>query len=116
VGKREVERGGVRVESRVEERPVTEEVHLREERVHVERRPVDRPVTNADEAFREGTLEVTERAEEAVVAKTAHVVEEVVVGKQVEEHTETVHDTLRRTDVDVQEVNTNKTTRTDRDR
>lgn len=116
VGKREVERGGVRVESRVEERPVTEEVHLREERVHVERRPVDRLVTNADEAFREGTLEVTERAEEAVVGKTARVVEEVVVGKQVEEHTETVHDTLRRTDVDVQEVNSTKTTRTDRDR
>jgi uncharacterized protein (TIGR02271 family) len=116
VGKREVERGGVRVESRVEERPVTEEVQLREERVHVERRPVDRPVTDADNAFREGTLEVTERAEEAVVSKSAHVVEEVVVGKQVEEHTETVHDTLRRTDVDVQEVNTKNTTRTDRDR
>ncbi|HEV2802921.1 MAG TPA: YsnF/AvaK domain-containing protein [Pyrinomonadaceae bacterium] len=108
VGKREVERGGVRVESRVEEKPVTEEVQLREERVHVERRPVDRPVTDADAAFREGTLEVTERAEEPVVSKTARVVEEVVVGKQVEEHTETVRDTVRRTDVDVQEVDTKK--------
>jgi uncharacterized protein (TIGR02271 family) len=116
VGKREVERGGVRVESRVEERPVTEEVQLREERVHVERRPVDRPVTDADAAFREGTLEVTERAEEAVVGKTARVVEEVVVGKQVEEHTETVRDTVRRTDVDVQEVNTKNSTRKDRNR
>jgi uncharacterized protein (TIGR02271 family) len=116
VGKREVERGGVRVESRVEERPVEKEVHLREERVHVERRPVDRPVTEGDKAFREGTFEVTERAEEAVVAKTARVVEEVVVGKQVEEHTETVRDTLRRTDVDVQEVNTKDKTGTDRDR
>jgi stress response protein YsnF len=86
--------------------------------VHVERHPVDRPVTDADNAFREGTLEVTGRAEEAVVAKTARVVEEVVVGKQVEEHTETVHDTLRRTDVDVQEVDvtSNNTTRSDRDR
>jgi len=116
VGKREVERGGVRVESRVEEKPVVEEVQLREERVHVERRPVDRPVTDTDKAFREGTLEVTERAEEAVVSKTARVVEEVVVGKQVEEHTETVRDTVRRTDVDVQEVNTKDSTRTDRDR
>ncbi|MDX6269991.1 MAG: hypothetical protein QOD28_1214 [Acidobacteriota bacterium] len=116
VGVREVERGGVRVESRVEEKPVTEEVQLREERVHVERRPVDRPVTNADAAFREGTLEVTERAEEAVVSKTARVVEEVVVGKQVEEHTETINDTVRRTDVDVQEVNLKDTTRTDRER
>ena len=105
VGKREVERGGVRVESRVEEKPVAAEVQLREEHVRVERRPVDRPVTDADKAFREGSLEVTERAEEAVVSKTARVVEEVVVGKQVEEHTETVSETLRRTDVDVQEVN-----------
>jgi stress response protein YsnF len=95
---------------------VTEEVQLREERVHVERRPVNRPVTDADNAFREGTLEVTERAEEPVVAKTARVVEEVVVGKQVEEHTETIRDTVRRTDVDVQEVNSNESTRTDRDR
>jgi len=116
VGKREVERGGVRVESRVEEKPVTEQVQLREEHVHVERRPVDRPVTAGDEAFREGTLEVTERGEEAVVSKTARVVEEVVVGKQVEERTETITDTVRRTDVDVQEVNTKKTTGMDRDR
>jgi uncharacterized protein (TIGR02271 family) len=116
VGKREVERGGVRVESRVEERPVTEEVQLREERVHVERRPVDRAVTDGDKAFREGTLEVTERAEEAVVSKTARVVEEVVVGKEVEEHTETVSDTLRRTDVEVQEVNSKEPTRKNRGR
>ncbi|HEX8423782.1 MAG TPA: YsnF/AvaK domain-containing protein [Pyrinomonadaceae bacterium] len=116
VGKREVERGGVRVESRVEERPVTEEVQLREERVHVERRPVDRPVTDGDNAFREGTLEVTERAEEAVVSKTARVVEEVVVGKEVAEHTETISDTVRRTDVDVQEVDTKDSTRTKRSR
>jgi len=116
VGKREVERGGVRVESRVEEKPVTAEVQLREERVHVERRPVDRPVTDADDAFREGTLEVTERAEEAVVGKTARVVEEVVVGKQVEEHTETVNETVRRTDVEVKEVNSQGTSREDRNR
>ncbi len=63
VGKREVERGGVRVESRVSERPVEEQVHLREEHVHVERRPVDRPVGDAENLFREGTLEVSERAE-----------------------------------------------------
>jgi uncharacterized protein (TIGR02271 family) len=116
VGKREVERGGVRVESRVEEKPVSQEVNLREERVHVERRPVDRPVTEDDKAFREGSFEVTERAEVPVVAKTERVVEEVVVGKQVEEHTETVRDTVRRTDVEVHEVNSKDATGTDRDR
>jgi uncharacterized protein (TIGR02271 family) len=104
VGKREVERGGVRVESRVTETPVEEQVHLREEHVHVERRPVDRPIGDAENLFREGSVEVTEKAEQAVVAKEARVVEEVVVGKEVGERTETVRDTLRRTDVDVQEV------------
>jgi uncharacterized protein (TIGR02271 family) len=108
VGKREVERGAVRVESKVTETPVEAEVNLREERVRVERRPVDRPVGSADNAFKEGTIELTERAEEAVVGKEARVVEEVVVGKEVAERTETVRDTVRRTDVDVKEVDTDK--------
>lgn len=105
VGKREVERGGVRIRSHVVERPVEEVVRLREERVRVERRPVNRPVTDADmQAFREGTIEITERAEEAVVDKQARVVEEVVIGKVVEEHDETIRDTVRRTDVEVEEL------------
>lgn len=105
VGKREVERGGVRVRSHVIERPVEEVVRLREERVRVERRPVNRLITDADmQAFREGAIEVTEMAEVPVISKQARVVEEVVVGKNVEEHTETVRDTVRRTDVEVDEI------------
>lgn len=107
VGKREVERGGVRVRSRIVERPVEEAVRLREERVSVERRPVNRPVTDEDiRLFREGTFEVTERAEVPVVAKQTRVVEEVSVNKEVGERTETVSDTVRRTDVEVEEVET----------
>jgi len=103
IGKRQVSRGGVRVVSRVTERPVEEQVNLREEHVHVERRPVDRPVTAADTgAFRERVIEATETAEEAVVSKEARVVEEIVVSKEAAERTETVRDTVRRTDVDVQ--------------
>jgi uncharacterized protein (TIGR02271 family) len=117
VGKREVERGGVRVESRVSEKPVERDVNLKEEHVRVERHAVNRPVTNADEAFREGTLEVTERAEVPVVAKEARVVEEVVVNKEVGERTETVRDTVRRSDVNVEEVKgTTETNRTPRKR
>ena len=109
VGKRVVEQGGVRVRSRVVERPVEESIRLREERVRVERRPVDRPLTERDaDAFREGSFELTERAEVPVVAKEARVVEEVAVGKEVEEHTETVRDTVRSTDVDVEQVNTDR--------
>jgi uncharacterized protein (TIGR02271 family) len=109
VGKRQVERGGVRVRSRVIERPVEEMVRLREERVRVERWPVNRPVTEADlRAFREGTIEVTERAEEPVVSKQARVIEEVAVGKDVAKRTETVRDTVRRTEVDVEETGSKK--------
>jgi uncharacterized protein (TIGR02271 family) len=106
VGKREVERGGIRVYSRVEQQPVEEQVSLREEHVRVERRPVDRPAAAADfnEAFKEGTIEVTERVEQPVVQKQARVVEEVVVGKEATERTETVRDTLRKTDVQVEQV------------
>jgi uncharacterized protein DUF2382 len=45
VGKRPVERGGVRIRSYVTERPAEADVALREERVRVERQPVDRPAT-----------------------------------------------------------------------
>ncbi|MBZ5712383.1 YsnF/AvaK domain-containing protein [Nannocystis pusilla] len=107
VGKRVVEQGRVRVYAHVSERPVEEQVNLREEHVTVKRRPVDRPATSEDlNAFRESTMEMTEYAEEAVVAKEARVVEEVVVGREVETHTETVRDKVRRTDVEVVEEQT----------
>jgi uncharacterized protein (TIGR02271 family) len=102
VGKREVNRGRVRVRSYVVETPVQEQVALRQEHVEVERRPVDRPLTGADEAlFQERTVEATESAEEAVVAKEARVKEELVVRKEAEERVETVQDTVRRTEVEV---------------
>jgi len=105
VDKRAVEGGGVRVRTRVVERPVEEVVRLREERVNVERRPVNRPITEADlNAFREGQFELRERGEEAVVAKEARVVEEVAINKEVGERTETVRDTVRSTDVDVEQT------------
>lgn len=104
IGKREVERGGVRVRSYVTERPVEEQVRLRDETVRVERRPVDRPVSGADDVFRERSIELTETDEEAVISKEARVIEEVVVRKDVEERVETVRDTVRRTDVEVEQL------------
>jgi len=100
VGKREVDRGGVRVRSYVTETPVHEQIRLRNERVNVERRPVDREVSETD-AFRERTIDMTATGEEAVVGKTAHVVEEVVVSKTADERVEQIDDTVRRTDVEV---------------
>jgi len=105
VGKRAVERGGARVRTYVTEQPVEEAVRLREEHVTVERHAVDRPASTADlDTFREGSIELTERAEEAVVSKQARVVEEVVIGKEATERVETVRDTVRRTEVDVEEI------------
>lgn len=115
VGKRPVVRGGVRVYSRVVEKPVTEEVHLRSEHANVERRAVDRPVSEVGaDAFRDETIEVTETTEEPVIAKDARVVEEVVVGSRVEDRVETIHDTVRRTEVDVQPLSGEARTAYDR--
>jgi uncharacterized protein (TIGR02271 family) len=115
VGKREVNRGRVRLHSRVVERPVQEQVTLREERVDVERRPVS-GTTQAGalgaDPFQERTIEVEERGEEAVVSKEARVVEEVVVRKEADQRTETISDTVRKTEVDVEDERGNTVSRT----
>ena len=111
VGKRVVETGGVRLRSRIVETPVEEHLRLREEHVHVERNPVNRDATSADfDTFREGTIELTEHAEVPVVAKEARVVEEVRLEKDVEERQETIRDTVRSTDVEVENLGTTGTT------
>jgi len=104
IGKRQVNRA-VRVYSEVTERPVEKQVNLREEKINVERRPVNREASPGEiESFKEGHIELTETREEPVVKKTARVVEEVRVGKDVNERTETVRDTVRRKDVRVEET------------
>jgi uncharacterized protein (TIGR02271 family) len=106
IGKREVNRGGVAVHSRVVEQPVHEQVSLREEHVSVERRPVNERVQSAaagGELFQERTVEMTETAEEAVIAKEARVREELVVRKTAEERTESIDETIRTTEVEVEE-------------
>ncbi len=104
VGKRAVERGGVRVFRRTVEEPVSESVNLHEEHVVFDRRPVDRAVTDADLANAGQSFELTETDEVPVVSKTARVVEEVRVGKVESDRTETVRDTVRHTEVEVESV------------
>ncbi|HYG90469.1 MAG TPA: YsnF/AvaK domain-containing protein [Azospirillum sp.] len=107
IGKRAVEGGVVRVRSYVTETPVNEQVNLRQEHVHVERRAVDRAIDPVPEdAFREREIEVRETAEEAVVQKRAQVTEEVVIRKDVEERAQTVSDTVRRTEVEIDDGRT----------
>jgi uncharacterized protein (TIGR02271 family) len=103
VGKRDVSHGKVRLRSYIVETPVNERVDLREEHVNVERRPVDRPVSASDALFKERTIDVEEREEEAVVDKQARVKEEISVRKDVEHRTANVSDTVRRTEVEVED-------------
>lgn len=104
IGTRTVERGRINVRTRTVETPVHEDVRLREERVDIARRAVDEPVTDADALFRERSIDLVETGEEAVVAKQARVVEEIIVSTDVDERIETVDDTVRRTEVDVERV------------
>lgn len=112
VGKREVTTGGARLRSRIVERPVEESLRLREEHVFVNREAVNRPATDADfNAFKEGTIELKETAEVPVVQKEARVVEEVTLGKEASERTETIRDTVRSTEVDVERIDGTDATR-----
>jgi stress response protein YsnF len=100
-----VETGGARLRSRIIERPVEESLRLREERVRVERNAVNRPATEAElNSFKEGQIDMIEHAEVPVVSKEARVVEEISLSKEVEEHEETIRDTVRKTEVDVEDL------------
>ena len=104
VGKRLVNQGSTRIRRYVVETPVSENVTLQSERVTLDRRPVTdgRPVT--DDSFGEKTIEMTETAEEAVVSKTVRVVEEVALRKEDVERVETVRDTVRKEEIEVEQL------------
>lgn len=105
VGKRQVIKGRVRVRAYVVEVPVTAEVQLREEHVRVERHPVGRTLTPEEEArlLRERTIEAEERVEVPVVEKVPVVKEEIVIHREAGERVEVVQDTVRRTEVEVED-------------
>ena len=104
VGKRDVERGSVHVRSYVHEVPVEERIRLRNERVEVRRNATEGRVltgAEADAVFQERSIEATERDEEAVVSKETVVTGEVEVTKDVETEERVVSDTVRKTEVEV---------------
>ena len=106
VGKRAVTGGTTRIRRYTVEKPVEENVSLHSERVVLDRRPVadGRVLANAD--FTDKTISMTEMNEEAVVSKTARVVEEIGLHKEASDRVETVRDTLRKDDVEVEQVPT----------
>ena len=104
VGKRAVVGGTTRIRRYVVSTPVEKDISLHSERVVVERRPVDGTATTGAVDFSDRTIEMTETAEQAVVSKTARIVEEVALRKEASDRTETVRDTVRRQDVEIETV------------
>jgi uncharacterized protein (TIGR02271 family) len=108
VGKREVEYGGVRLRKVVRTETVNQPVELTREEIVIERVPAGQATqANAggtlNKEFTQEEIYVPLRREEAVVAKEARVTEEVRVGKRKERETQTVSETVRKEDVEVQE-------------
>src|SRR3954468_1671603 len=104
VGKEEVERGRMRIYSVESEQEVTRDVSLRDETLRVQRRPANRTVSINPDLFKERSVEMVEVDEIAKVGKTARVIEEVSLGKEVAEKVEHIKATLRRQDVKVEEI------------
>jgi uncharacterized protein (TIGR02271 family) len=108
VGKRMFETGTTRIRRFVTERPVEAQVNLHEEHAKVVRRAVTDPNYIADIDWSDKEYTVTETAERPVVSKTARVVEEIAVGKEGSDRTETVRDTVRRQQAEVEKDSTQK--------
>lgn len=104
VEKREAQMGEVRVHREVTEERKTVPVDLKREEVHVERRDVERPMRAGEDAFKEGTISVPVRGEQAVVSKEAVVTGEVVLNKERTTEHQDVSDTVRRTEVHVDDT------------
>jgi uncharacterized protein (TIGR02271 family) len=107
VGKRVIPEGAVRVHRFVVDKPVEAQVTLHEERAKVVRRPVsDSSLKDVD--WTDKTIEVTETDEEAVISKSAHIAEEVLIGKEGRDHVETVRDKVRHQEIEVEHLSSEK--------
>jgi uncharacterized protein (TIGR02271 family) len=104
VGKRTVESGMTRVRRYVIENPVETNVTLHEEHAEIFRRAISDPTFVKEVDWSNKTFEVTETAEEAVVDKTARIAEEVVIRRTGSDRMQTVRDTVRRQQLDVERV------------
>jgi uncharacterized protein (TIGR02271 family) len=104
VGKRQVQKGTARVRRFVTERPVEARVTLHEEHAELMRRAVSDPNLTKDIDWTDKTFEITETEEQPVVSKTARVVEEVIIRREGSDHVQTVRDTVRRQQVDIERL------------
>ena len=101
VGKRVVETGKARVRRFVVEKPVESQVKLHEEHATIQRRPITNGEAIKDADWSDKVIEITETAEQPVVTKKVRVADEVVIRREGSDRVETVHDTVRRQEVDL---------------
>jgi uncharacterized protein (TIGR02271 family) len=104
VGKRLVTEGTTRIRRFIVEKPVEAKVTLHEEHVEIVRLAAADPASMKDVDWSEKTIEIVDTHEEPVLSKSVHLAEEVRVGKKATDHVETVHDKVRRQDVEVERV------------
>lgn len=104
VGKRMIETGKTRVRRFVTERDVSADVTLHEEHAEVVRRAVADPKYLGQVDWADKEIEIVETAEQALVSKTAKVVEEVGLKKIGSDHVQTLHEKVRRQQVEVERL------------
>ena len=99
VGKRDVERGQLKVHKWVETDQVDVPVEVQREKARVYREPVNEPT--GERAIGEDSMEVTLREEEPVVQKQAVAKERIGIDKEVETEERTVSDEVRKERIDI---------------
>jgi uncharacterized protein (TIGR02271 family) len=104
VGKKMTETGRTRVRRFVTEREASANVTLHEEHAEVLRRAVTDPKFVGTIDWADKTIEIVETAEQALVNKTARIVEEVSLKKIGSDHVEAVKDKIRRRRVEIERV------------
>jgi stress response protein YsnF len=101
VGTRMVPGKTTRVRRVVVQTPVQQDVTLHSETVVLERR---RPYsTNGTDVLTEVTVEMSDFNEVPVVSKAVHLVEEVLLRKEVTSRIETIHDTVKRDKLEIEQ-------------
>jgi stress response protein YsnF len=104
VTKRQIEAGMTRIRRFVTQKAVEAQVTLHEEHAEILRRGVTDPGLFKDIDWTDKVIEIVETAEEPVISKTAHVAEEVIIRREGSDRVETVHDTIRRQQVEVEHL------------
>ena len=104
IGKKMVETGRTRVRRFTTERDVAQDVTLHEEHAELLRKAISQPSELTDVDWADSALEIVETMEQALVSKTARVVEEISLRKKGDDHVETIHEKLRRQQAEVEQV------------